>query len=53
LAFYDLINLFLIVTQSSLAQTLKYFVGVDIGGTNTRVALDTGTADEPYIQVHH
>jgi glucokinase len=26
-------------------------VGVDIGGTNTRVALDTGSSDEPYVQV--
>jgi N-acetylglucosamine kinase-like BadF-type ATPase len=32
-------------------QSLKYFVGVDIGGTNTRVALDTGSSDEPYVQV--
>nr|UQE87402.1 glucokinase [Acanthamoeba castellanii] len=32
-------------------ESLKYFVGVDIGGTNTRVALDTGSSDEPYVQI--
>jgi len=41
----------LLLWKERCEEGLQYFVGVDIGGTNTRVALDTGSHDEPYLQI--